>query len=372
MRLPALLLATAIGAASLGGAAAPPRPQSSGGFAARIAAHSEPEGYFDTDNLISNERSYLEVVPELRRRTTAGGVYIGVGPDQNFSYIAATRPSIAFMVDLRRDNLLLHLLFKALFSLARTRVEYLALLLGRPVPADVAPRDIKDVALRNVENAAWRGLPVDRILAQVDRAPRDPGAIDALRRRVDDAVRKSRVALTTEDLATIDRFHRRFIEAGLELRFQSLGRPPQSHYPTYRQLLASIDAAGDTSSFVGSEERFQFVKRLQADDKIVPVVGNLAGRAALARIARTVADERLTVSTIYTSNVEYYLFRDGTFAAFAANLGRLPHNDSSVIVRSEFGRSSGGSRSSVHSVKALVDGVATGSLRDYRDLLSTR
>ena len=104
-------------------------------FAAQIAALSEPDGYFDTDNLISNERSYLEVLPELERRSVRGGAYIGVGPDQNFSYIAHIRPSVAFILDIRRDNLLLHLLFKALFQQSRTRVEYLALLFGRPVPS---------------------------------------------------------------------------------------------------------------------------------------------------------------------------------------------------------------------------------------------
>ena len=76
-------------------------------------------------------------MPELKARGVKGGAYIGVGPDQNFSYIAAIRPDVAFIVDVRRDNLLLHLLFKSLFSLARTRVEYLALLLGRQVPADL-------------------------------------------------------------------------------------------------------------------------------------------------------------------------------------------------------------------------------------------
>ena len=90
-------------------------------FAARVAALSEPSGYFDTDNLISNERSYLHVVPVLRA-LPRGGAYIGVGPDQNFSYLAHVRPSIAFLVDIRRDNLLLHLLFKALFAQATTRV----------------------------------------------------------------------------------------------------------------------------------------------------------------------------------------------------------------------------------------------------------
>ena len=79
----------------------PARAQGSSTFASRIAALSEPGGRFDTDNLISNERSYLDVLPELKRRGVKGGAYIGVGPDQNFSYIAAVRPSIAFIIDAR-------------------------------------------------------------------------------------------------------------------------------------------------------------------------------------------------------------------------------------------------------------------------------
>ena len=104
-------------------------------FRARVEQLSEPGGDFDTDNLISNEGSYLDVVPALRAAGVQGGVYIGVGPDQNFSYIAHVRPDVAFIVDIRRDNMLLHLLFKALFALAPSRVEYLCLLTGRAVPS---------------------------------------------------------------------------------------------------------------------------------------------------------------------------------------------------------------------------------------------
>src|SRR4029453_11078338 len=96
-----------------------------GVFARQVRELSEPGGTFDTDNLISNERSYLHVLPALKQGRVNGGAYIGVGPDQNFSYIAAIRPSIAFIFDVRRDNLLLHLLFKALFQLSDTRAEYL-------------------------------------------------------------------------------------------------------------------------------------------------------------------------------------------------------------------------------------------------------
>src|SRR5687767_5891980 len=107
-------------------------------FGALVATLSEPGGYFDSDNLVSNELSYQHVHGAMRRLKVGGGAYIGVGPDQNYTYIARVRPQIAYMIDLRRDNLIQHLLYKSLFDLSRNRVEYLALLLARPVPRDVA------------------------------------------------------------------------------------------------------------------------------------------------------------------------------------------------------------------------------------------
>ncbi len=74
---------------------------------------SEPDGYFRSDNLTSNETGFLRVVTELVARTKPGQVYLGVGPEQNFSYIAATRPAFAIIFDIRRGNLLLQLMYKA-------------------------------------------------------------------------------------------------------------------------------------------------------------------------------------------------------------------------------------------------------------------
>src|SRR5258708_33381337 len=82
-------------------------------FASVVEQLSEPNGEFDTDNLISNEQSYLHVVPALEQAGLSGGVYIRVGPDQNFSYIARRRPSEAFIVGIRPYSLLLHLPFEA-------------------------------------------------------------------------------------------------------------------------------------------------------------------------------------------------------------------------------------------------------------------
>ena len=279
------------------------------------------QGYFDTDNLISNERSYLHVVPELRALAGRGrGVYLGVGPDQNFSYIAHLRPSLAIVIDLRRDNLLLHLLFKALFAEARTRIAYLAMLTGRSPP----PEGRKE---RSVEE----------IVGYIDRAPAlGDGDLRALHGRLTTLVHSFGVPLTDGDRATIDRFHRRFIAEGLSLQFNTFGRPPQYDYPTFRELLLEADRQGVRRSYLASEDDFQFVKRLHAEDRIVPIVGDLSGTAALAAVARFLSEANLHVAALYTSNVEFYLFRDGRFAEFIANLRRLPRQPGAVIVRSVF------------------------------------
>ncbi len=335
-------------------------PRASSGFAARIAALSEPPGYFDTDNLISNERSYLQILPELERQSSRGGVYIGVGPDQNFSYIAVVRPSIAFLVDIRRDNLLLHLLFKALFAEARTRVEYLTMLLGRPLPRDLD---------------SWRDAGLERLMSTAD-APPDRAAIDALRQRLDQRIKRFGVPLSREDLATIDRFHRRFIESGVALRFESYGRPPQFGYPTYRELLLETDAQGRQRNYLASEESFQFLKSLHDRDLIVPVIGDLSGPSALVAIARVIKERGERLSAFYTSNVEDYLFRYGRYPRFVQNLGVIPHDERSVVIRSIFSRWLAGTRpgdvstSRLQRVEDLLSEVARGRIQSYQDLVS--
>ena len=333
------------------------QPRTETSFASRVEQFSEPGGYFDTDNLISNERSYLHPLDALRERGVTGGVYVGVGPDQNFSYIAQVRPSVAFIVDVRRDNLLLHLLFKSLFQLARSRVEYLALLLGRPVPPALDK---------------WRDTSIERIVAYLDGSSPEPRTGETARRRASEAIVRFGVPLSHEDLETIDRFHRRFIETGLELRFQSTGRPPQTHYPTYRELLLGKDPQGTVGNYLGTENAFQYIKALQSRDLIIPVVGNLSGPSALASIGAAVTQRRETLSVFYASNVEFYLFGEGTFREFIINLRRLPHNNQSLIVRSVFGRyaaAAGGSSSHTQSVATLIDAVTNGRVRSYGDLV---
>src|SRR5262249_12313095 len=96
---------------------------------------SEPNGTFRSDNLVSNEIRFQWVLPDLTRTVRPGGVYLGVGPEQNFTYIAALRPKLAFILDVRRGNVDLHLMYKALFDLSTDRADFVSRLLSRKRPA---------------------------------------------------------------------------------------------------------------------------------------------------------------------------------------------------------------------------------------------
>src|SRR3954466_12539508 len=71
-----------------------------------VTEFSEPNGFFRSDNLVSNEMQYQYVIPVLQQTLQPASPYVGVGPDQNFTYIAGLKPRIAFIVDIRRQNLL--------------------------------------------------------------------------------------------------------------------------------------------------------------------------------------------------------------------------------------------------------------------------
>ena len=291
-------------------------------FAGLVEQLSEESGYFDTDNLISNESSYLHVMGTMRRLGVRAGAYIGVGPDQNFSYIAQVRPRIAFIVDIRRDNLLQQLLFKSLFAMSRNRIEYLCLLFGREAPANT--RD-------------WETRSIKRISEYIDAAPFRPDLAERARVEVLVRARKLGIPLSPADTMTISRFHSEFATNGLGLRFTSMNRRPRPYYPTYRQLILETDLTLRQASYLASEEAFRFVQSLERRNLVIPVVGDLAGEHALGAVGREIARRGERISAFYTSNVEFYLMRAGTFARFAATVSALPRDERSVIIRSYFG-----------------------------------
>ncbi|HEV8149202.1 MAG TPA: hypothetical protein VGP61_03360 [Gemmatimonadales bacterium] len=292
-------------------------------FSRLVNRLSEPGGYFDSDNLVSNETSYLHVLPALRALGVQGGAYLGVGPEQNFSYVAEIRPELAILIDIRRDNMLLHLLFKAMFEVSRNRMEYLCLLYGRPAPPVLA---------------RWTDQPLQDILTYLDITPGDSAAHSRSHAELMDRVTRFGVPLTDSDRVTLRRFHDEFLAQGLELTFSSRGRPARPGYPSERQLYLATDLDGNPGSYLSSEERFRVVRELQRNDRIVPVVGDLSGPTAMKAIAAYLKELKQPVSAFYVSNVEMYLFRQGNFGKYVENVRVLPASPSSVLIRSFFGR----------------------------------
>ena len=269
-----------------------------------IDSLSEPAGAFSlSDNLVSNEPGLAE---NVRKLSPSGGVYIGVGPEQNFSYIARLRPAMAFIIDIRRENRDLHILYKALFALSSDRAEFVSRLFSRPRPA-----------------ALKATVSVDEIFTQYATvAPSSD-----LYSRTAALVRQWTVTthgrpLSDAELAWIDRAFKAFYDDGPEIRFYG-SRDVDAVQPSYRQLMTAGDAFGERRSFLATEEDFRFVKDLHARNLIVPVVGDFGGPTAIRRIGSYVGEHDGAVRAFYGSNVGVYLTNRQT-RAFCGHLAALP------------------------------------------------
>jgi hypothetical protein len=285
-----------------------------------VAGLSEPGGFFDTDNLISNETAFLQVTPGLAR-VPRGGVYVGVGPEQNFTYIARTRPAWAYVVDVRRDNALLHLALGALMSEAPDPYQFLCALLGRPCPERTPPGAL------------------DSIEATLSAVERTPPRRSALERSLAAAERHARATLgasyAPDDQAKLAQMLSAFFAGQLELRFQTFGRPA-SYHPSLRRLLLSRDPGGEAGHFLARPADYAFVRGLVRAGRVVPVTGDFAGPRALRALGDRLRARGERVTAFYVSNVELYLLRAGTFDRFAENLRALPADPRAVLIRACF------------------------------------
>ena len=289
-----------------------------------VTEFSEPDGYFRSDNLVSNETTFQHVIPTLVQTIGAGAAYVGVGPDQNFTYMVALRPRVAFIVDIRRGALLQHLLYKALFEEAEDRAAFLSLLFGRPRPAGLAA-DAPPEALM----AAFADAAPDSALHARARA--------LVRARL---VERHGFTLSEDDLRGIAYVQDAFHDAGPELTYSYpnlYGSFGPRRMPTYGELMAEHDGQGVQRGYLASEANYQVLRDLQRRNLVVPVVGNFAGDKALRAVGGWLRSHDATVGMFYLSNVEQYLFRQADdWRRFFANAGALPTDSASTFVRSVF------------------------------------
>ena len=299
-------------------------------FWALTERFSEPNGYFRSnsgspDNLLSNENTISTVAGQLAQQTKPNGVYLGVGPEQNFTYIAAMRPRLAIITDVRRGNLHLHLLYKAAFELTTNRADFVAKLFSRKRP---------------------EGLSASSTAAQLMTAfllidPADDATFKANLKTVIDHLTKTRgLPLDPDDIAGIEYVYAHFNRFGPAINYTSSINGRSGSSGSYAAIQATRDAmSGAERTYLASEENFNIVKTMESKNLIVPIVGDFAGPKALRAVGAYLKERGATVSAFYVSNVEGYLERNGVWSAFCANVAALPLTADSVFIRPSNGRS---------------------------------
>jgi hypothetical protein len=303
---------------------------------------SEPWGVFRSENFVSNETSYQWIIPELQRTVPAGRVYLGVAPDQNFTYIVAMQPSIAFMVDIRHQNAMQHLMYKALMETSKTRAEFLAKLFARPV--------LQDVDTASTVVALFNALANTRSDSALYR--------DNLRGIIDQLTKTHGFALSDSERVSLNCVYGAFFSQGptLTYNYGSECRNTGGFYggrpgggggfrggggggfggmPSYLSMMTEMDGAQVDHGYLASEANYRALKDLEQRNLIVPLTGNFAGDKALRAVGQYAKDRGAKIGAFYVSNVEQYLFmQDDEAARFYRNVATLPLDESSTFIRS--------------------------------------
>jgi hypothetical protein len=278
---------------------------------------SEQGGVFHSENLVSNEIKFQTIIPSLIKATAPGRAYVGVGSEQNFTYIAATRPAIAFIVDIRRGNLDLHLIYKALFEMSANRVEFVSRLFSRDKPPILTPNSTATEIFAAFKRATPNRTLFNQNLAEIKAA----------------LTTKHGFQLSASDLQAIDSIYNSWFRFGPEIRYELNGGGSPGGVPTYADLMMAADLEGQNRSYLGSDEAFRFVKDMHARNMIIPVVGNFGGPKAIRAVAAYLKQKQTPVAVFYTSNVEQYLRQDGIWTNFCSSAAMLPMDGKSVFLR---------------------------------------
>ena len=236
---------------------------------------------------------------------------------------------MVFIIDIRRGNLDLQLMYKALFELSADRAEFVSRLFSKKRPAGLTTKS----TAAEIVAAYW----------DPDNATSEALYKANLKAIYDQLTTKHGFALSDDDRDGIEYVYHAFFWYGPSLHYRSTsgngnngfsgfgGRP--GNQPTYADLMVATDAAGEMRGFLSSEERFTVLKDLETRNLLVPVVGNFAGPKAIRAVGKYLRDNGATVSAFYLSNVEQYLNQEGIWRDFCANVATLPLDETSTFIR---------------------------------------
>jgi len=288
---------------------------------------SEPGGYFRSDNLLSNETGFQAVIPGLLEKLKPGGVYLGVGPEQNFTYIVALKPKMAIIFDIRRGNMVEHLMYKALLETSADRAEFVSKLFSRPRPSGL---DTASTA-QQLFDAYNRAAP-DSVFFRKNLAA------------IKEFLTKTKgFALGDSDSKSLDYIYGAFFGGGPQINYNyssgggggGFGGGFGGGMPNYATLQTATDTAGKNWAYLANEANFRWLKDFETKNLLVPVVGDFAGPKAIRTVGKYLKEHNAVVSAMYCSNVEQYLFRQNDdWSRFYANVATLPLDANSSFIRS--------------------------------------
>jgi len=296
---------------------------------------SEPNGEFQSDNFLSNERGYQIIIPDLLKTAKPGRIYLGVGPEQNYPYIIALKPALAIIFDVRRGNLHEQLLYKALFELSADRADFLSRLFSRKRP-----------------DGLTRLSTVNELMDAYANVAASADLYQANLKDITELLTKTHgFALHDDDIPGIDYVYKTaFFSGGPNLTYNMAGRGARGSGfgggpgggGTYREIQALDDGAGVNRGFLGSEENWAAMKEFESRNLLVPVVGDFGGPKAIRAVGQYLKEHGVVVSAFYLSNVEQYLNRAGTEQAFLCSVSTLPLDESSTFIFTGAGRNGNG------------------------------
>jgi hypothetical protein len=174
---------------------------------------------------------------------------------------------LAFITDIRRQNMLELMMYKALFEMAPDRADFISVLFSKPRPP---------------------GIDTSTSIAKIWEAYRTVASDSVLRTRnyvrvVDRLIKTHGFTFTQDESdklkAVFDAFY--YYGPSIATRGLSGGRGGD-----FADLTGSSnDRSGQPRSFLSSEENYQYVKSLHEKNLIVPVSGDFAGPKAIRAIA---------------------------------------------------------------------------------------
>jgi hypothetical protein len=292
------------------------------------ADFSEPNGYFRSDNFSSNETGFQYVIPTLKTLVHPGSVYLGVGPEQNFTYIVALQPKIAFIFDIRRGNMIAQLMYKSLFETSADRAEFLSKLFSRPRPSGLSESSTPQQLFDAYKMAAPDSALFRRNLAAIK----------------EHLTKTHSWVMNDSDSKLMDFTYSAFFGGGPELNYNY--RPGMSssggrfgggfggNMPTYSTLQSATDADGKNWAYLATEANFRWMKDFESKNLLVPIVGDFAGDKAIRSVGKYLKEHGAVVGAFYTSNVEQYLFQNNVWDKYYRNVETLPLDAGSTFIRS--------------------------------------